>query len=113
MEMIRTLAAELCGLTEADEILCDLCQAAVDSLRLRLKEGVTPESCGKAFWIAAAALAANAWQEGKGQAHITAFAMGSVSMQSGQEGDRFSTVALELLRPWLKDEGFAFQGVPT
>lgn len=113
MELIQELAASICGLLEADELLRMLCQAAFDSLQARLRDGVTPEVCGKAFWIAAAALAAKAWQEGKGKEDIAAFAAGSVSLKVNQEGDRFTSAALALLSPWLKDEGFAFMGVPS
>lgn len=110
--MILKLAASLCGLEEADELLTSLCIAAFDSLRQRLREGITPERCGRAFWVAAAALAAKAWKEG-GRADITSFAAGSVRLQMDQEGERFTSAAMRLLTPWLKDEGFSFMEVSS
>lgn len=113
MELLQKLAASLCGLEEADEVLSALCQAAFDDLCLRLREGVTPEKCGKTFWIAAAMLAADAWQKGRGTANIASFTAGSIHVQAGQGDGRLSGTAMELLRPWLRDEGFAFQGVSS
>lgn len=113
MEMLKNLAADLCGLEQADEILEALCQAVFDSLRVRLKEGVTPERCGKSFWIAAAYLAADAWKKGRGKEDVTAFSAGSIHMEMAQDGNMAVQTAMELLSPWLKDGNFAFVGVPS
>lgn len=113
MEITQKLAAELCGLKEADELLTSLCFAAFDSLKQRLREGVTPEQCGRTFWVAAATLAARAWKESGSESDITGFSAGSVQVQMDREGKAFSSAAMKLLSPWLKDEGFSFMGVSS
>lgn len=110
MDEIISLAASLCGMETADEILVALCEAARDCLALRLKEGVAPEDCGKAFPIAAAAIAAKGRREGL-EGGVGSFTAGSVSLSVTQEGDRFTSAALGLLEPWLRDSGFGFRRV--
>lgn len=109
MDEIIALAASLCGMETADNILVALCQAAYECLKLRLRDGVSPEDCGKAFPIAAAAIAAKGRQEGSGS--LSSFAAGSVSLSVTEEGDRFTSAALGLLEPWLKDSQFGFRRV--
>lgn len=111
MEEILSLAAGICGAAEDDPVLSALCQAAYDATVLRLKDGITAEDCGKAFPIAVAAIAAKAWEEGVGTGGVSSFAAGSVSLSVTQEGDRFTSAALGLLEPWLKDAHFGFRGV--
>lgn len=111
MGEILTIAAKLCGADEEDALLASLCQAAYDSLLLRLRDGVTVEECGKAFPIAVAAMAAKAWEDGVGVGAVNSFTAGSVSLSVTQEGDRFASAALGLLEPWLKDDSFGFRRV--
>lgn len=108
MDEILTMAAQISGGEKEDTLLVALCQSAYDSLKMRLREDVEPEECGKAFPIAVAALAAKAWEDGVGAGAISSFAAGSVSLSVSQEGDRFTSAAIELLRPWMKDQGFGF-----
>lgn len=111
MEDIITMAARLCGAAEDDTLLLGLCRASYEALELRLRDGVTVEDCGKSFPIAAAAIAAKAWEEGVGAAGISTFAAGSVQLSVNQEGDRFTSAAMALLSPWLKDSEFGFRRV--
>lgn len=111
MDEILTMAAEISGGEKDDTLLAALCQSAYNSLKMRLKEDVTVEDCGKAFPVAVAALAAKAWEDGVGEGAISSFAAGSVSLSVSQEGDRFTSAAIELLRPWMKDQSFGFQRV--
>ena len=111
MEEILTLAAALSGAERDDPTLAALCQAAQESLKLRLKEGITPEECGKAFAVAAAAIAAKGWQEGVSKFGVSSFAAGSLSLTVEENGDRFVSAAMSLLEPWMKDAGFGFRGV--
>lgn len=111
MDEIISLAASLCGVEAADTILIALCEAARDCLALRLKEGVVPEDCGKAFPIAAAAIAAKGRREGMENGGVGSFTAGSVSLSVTQEGDRFTSAAMSLLEPWLRDSGFGFRRV--
>ena len=111
MEEIMDIAARLAGTSKDDTLLTQLCGAAYDALLTRLKDGVTVEDCGKAFAIAVAAIGCKAWNEGVGDVGISTFAAGSVSLSVAQEGDRFTSAALALLTPWLKDSLFGFLGV--
>lgn len=111
MEEILKIAARICGAAEDDALLTGLCQAAYSALELRLREDVSVEDCGKAFPIAAAAMAAKAWEDGMGTAQVSSFAAGSVSLEVDQEGNRFASAAMNLLGPWLKDGEFGFRRV--
>ncbi len=109
MEEIIALAAFLCGEETADDILAALCQAAAESLSRKLLDGVKPGDCGKAFPLAAAAIAAKARQEG--QSSVAGFTAGALSLSVTEEGDRFTSAALALLEPWMKDSEFGFRRV--
>lgn len=105
------MAAAISGGEKTDPLLEALCQAAYGAIKMRLREDVSLEDCGKAFPVAVAAIAVKAWENGVGEGAISSFAAGSVSLSVTQEGDRFTSAAIELLRPWMKDDGFGFQRV--
>lgn len=105
------LAAGICGADETDETLIALVQAAESCLALRLREGVSPEDCGKAFPIAAAMWAAELYGDSRGSGGITGFTAGSVSVTMEGKGDRVTSSVENLLAPWLRDGGFSFRGV--
>lgn len=111
MDEILTMASAICGGEKTDTLLQALCQSAYSAVKMRLRDGVTEEECGKAFPVAVAAIAAKAWGDGVGEGAISSFAAGSVSLSVAQEGDRFTSATIELLKPWLKDEGFGFKRV--
>ncbi len=90
-----------------------LCAAAVEELKELLKPGITVEDCGEAFPLAAAWLAL-AGMESMENDGVESFTAGDVTIRKG-EGE-FRRKALELqarqvMKPYLKDEGFAFKGV--
>ncbi len=111
MNEALSLAAVLCGMETADALLTALCQAAHEALALQLREGITPEDCGKAFPLAVAALASESHRDALGTDQITGFTAGSVSLSVGREGDGFSRAVVSLLRPWLRDGAFGFRRV--
>ena len=118
-EEIMALAATLSHPAEEQrELLGLLCTAAERELRGRLKEGCRAEDCGESFLCAAALLAAadfRAMMAAGGDA--MSFTAGSVSVSTGGSGEQEKTGALlrrqarRLLAGWLRDDGFAFQGV--
>ena len=112
MEETLRYAAVICGKDTADETLTALAQAAESCLALRLREGVTAEDCGKAFPLAAAAMAAEAYLAAQAGG-VSAFTAGSLSLSLEESRDGFTRSALNLLGPWLRDGGFAFRGVPV
>lgn len=111
MEERLSFAAALCGMEAADEILTALVEAATESLTSRLKEGVTPEDCGRAFPLAVAAVAAKAYEGGLGAGSVSEFTAGAVSLRLEQQAQGAAAAAIDLLRPWLRDGDFAFRGV--
>lgn len=107
MEEIVRLAVAL-GVGEEASLLCE---AAAEELRGMLRPGVTPEECGEVFCLAAAWLALGN-QEGAGA--VESFTAGAVSVRRGDGSARREVLrrqALELMGPWLRDEGFLFRGV--
>lgn len=111
MSEALSLAAAFCGLDAADALLTALCQAAWEALTLRLREGTAPEDCGKAFPLAAAAMAAESYRDSLGTGDVTGFTAGSVSLSVGRSGDGFVQSVVNLLGPWLRDGAFGFRRV--
>ena len=105
------MAASICGGETDDPLLSGLCEAAYEALAARLREDVEIADCGKAFPLAVAAIAAKAWEAGFGPGAVSSFAAGSVSLSVSQEGDRFTSATMNLLKPWLKEEDFGFRWV--
>jgi len=102
------------GATEdQEELLLPLIQAAQVRLERRLRAGVTPEDCGAAFPLAAAMTAMDSLSRCAGGDRVTSFTAGEVSIRTGNSGtqDGLSGQAERMLAPWLKEAGFAFQGV--
>lgn len=111
MDKVLKLAAAL-GRREETEELSLLCSAAVEELRGLLRPGVSPEDCGGAFPLAAAWLAlaeAQASEDG-----VESFTAGEVSVRRGDGEARRKALRLQaqqVMKPWLRDEGFVFRGV--
>lgn len=119
-EQIFELARVLGGVdTDGEGTLRLLVRAAQAELAGKLREGVTPRDCESAFLTAAAWLALAGWLTGQSTAGETAssFTAGSLSIDTGGDetalarGETLRRRAEELLRPYCRDESFAFQGV--
>ena len=111
MEEVLRLAAAL-GKQEETEELALLCGAAVEELGGLLREGVTPEDCGGAFPLAAAWMALAGGQAAGNE--VESFTAGEVSIRrrdGGERGKALRLQAMQVMRPWLRDEGFVFRGV--
>lgn len=111
-EKVLEMAAAL-GRTEADEPLKALCAAAVEELKAQLRPGVAPEECGQAFVLAAAWIALGQ-RELEGDGAVESFTAGAVSVRRADPRLRREALRLQarqVMRPWLRDEGFSFQGV--
>ena len=95
---------------EQEDLLLPLVQTAQQALAARLRAGVEPEDC-PAFAVAAALAAMEGLEEAEGGG-VTAFTAGEVTIRAERGGQTSRTAqALRLLAPWLKETGFAFQGV--
>ena len=111
MEEVLHLAATL-GKREETEDLALLCAAAVEELTGLLREGITAGDCGGAFPLAAAWMALGA-AESAGDG-VESFTAGEVSIRRGDGDARRKALrlqALQVMKPWLRDEGFVFRGV--
>lgn len=110
------LAAELCGVSGEDALLEALCAAAEADWASRLREGVSREDCGGAFFCAVAFTAA-ADHLGKRAAGAESFTVGDVTVKnvSGQaaleEADALRETADRLMRPYTASGNFCFRGV--
>ena len=115
IEEVLTLAVTL-GKAEKSEELRLLCQAAVEELTGELREGMAPEDCGAAFVLGAAWMALAGLEAGPGG--VESFTAGAVSVQmkGGQDAAARRAVlrhqARQEMRPYIRDEGFVFRGVP-
>ena len=116
---ILSLAKTLSGASEQEsELLETLCAAAEDSLRTKLRQGITQQSCAAAYPCAAAMLAAASLLECRGgQGGFSSFTAGTVSVsgmsatETGASADRLRREAWRLMEPYVNDEGFLFCGV--
>ncbi len=112
MELARALG-QLDGGNET--ALEALCAGAEQEVRGWLKPGVAPEDCESAFLLAAAWVALAGRTAGDA-GEVEQFAAGEVSIrrQGGDGAQRAAALRLQarqVLRPYLRDGGFAFQGV--
>ena len=109
MELVRTLG----GGGQDEETLRTLCAAACGALDRRLKDGLSAEDCQGAYPLAAAWLAADWLREAQGLSGVTALSAGDISVrrEGGGGGRTLGRRAMELMAPYVKDQGFVFQGV--
>lgn len=96
--------------TGQTELLMLLCQAAVTSLKARLKKGVTVEDCREDFLMAASLYALAAMRET--DTAPEEFKAGDLTIRkgSGTRADRLRRHAEQIIRPWVMDD-IAFLGV--
>lgn len=113
MEDMLRYAVAFSGIAGTDDTLTGLVEAADQSLKLRLREGVSPEDCGKAYTMAVAALAAAAFEKSLEKDYVTDFTAGEVKISMEPPKGSFAEAMLKLLRPWLRDESFSFRSVGT
>lgn len=111
-ERVVKLATVLGKRGESEELSL-LCAAAVEELKGLLRPGVTVEDCGEVFPLAAAWMAL-AGLVGTEDDEVESLTAGDVTIRK-REGE-FRRKALELqakqvMKPYLKDEGFVFKGV--
>ena len=112
-EQILELAQALGGVAQDEEMLRTLCVNACQVLNRRLRDGLTPEDCQGAYPLAAAWMAMDWMRSGQGLEGITSLTAGDISVRREGGGDSrsLSQRALELMAPYLRDDGFVFRGV--
>ena len=116
-EEILTLARIVSGAGETEEALLEsLCQAARLRWEGRLRQGLTPEDCGRAFACAAAFTAADL-TAGRGGGAVSAFTAGDLSIKGRGAAEAASLAqglrrtAEGLMAPYVETEDFCFKGV--
>ena len=108
MELVRCAG----GGGEDEETLRTVCQSACQTLDRRLRPGVTAQDCGGAYPLAAAWIALDRLRAGQGWSGVTALSAGDMTVRrEAGDGEALTRKAMELMAPWLRDEGFVFLGV--
>ena len=104
---------KLDGTGQDETVLRTLCGNACDMLDRRLKDGLTAEDCGEAYPLAAAWIALDWLRSGQGLDGVTYLSAGDMTVRrdGGGDGESLSRRAMELMRPFLRDDGFVFRGV--
>lgn len=112
-ELVTELARRVCPPGQDEELLRLACEGACRLLDERLRPGVTLEDCQGAYPLAAAWLAADWLREAQGLSGVTALSAGDISVrrEGGGGGRTLGRRAMELMAPYVKDQGFVFQGV--
>ena len=100
--------------TRQQLLLQALCAAAVSVLAGRLRDGITPESCGTDFITAASLYALASWNQAEAGT-VAEFRAGDLTLKQGTASGNDASLSLMqqaegLLRPYVKDS-FAFMGV--
>ena len=112
-EEVLELVQALRGPGTDEPVLRTLCGSACGALDRRLKDGVCPEDCGGLYPVAAAWLVMDWLNQCQGMDGITALSAGDISVrrEGGGEVGKLSERAMELMAPFLEDDGFVFRGV--
>lgn len=101
---------------EERPLLEALCTAAETASAGRLREGLTPESCGPAYLCATAMIAAAGLTACRDDGGVEQFTAGEVTVRTGGGGGCEAGAALRrqaagLMAEYWRDDGFAFVGV--
>ena len=101
------------GAGQDEEVLRTLCLNACNMLDRRLRDGLTAEGCGEAYPLAAAWIAMDWLRGGQGMDGVTWLSAGDLTVRREGGGDEgsLSQRAMELMGPFLRDDGFVFRGV--
>lgn len=112
IEQIVALAIALGHIqTEKQTPLMELCALAQDQLRMRLRNGISPDDCKNAFCMGAACLALAQLYTGY---QTQSFSAGNLTIKQA-DGKSISTQwrqqCDQIMAPFLNDTQFSFQGV--
>ena len=94
-------------------ILAVFCRSAENSLRQKLRDGITPEDCKADFIAAASLLALAALSETDDMAQLEHIQAGDLTLRRGSQDSAACCLRYQaevLMMPYLKDK-FAFMGV--
>ena len=109
MELLRTMG----GTGPEESVLRTLCENACALLDRQLKDGLTAEDCGGTYPLAAAWIALDWLRGSQGMDGVTYLSAGDLTVRREGGGDdgALSQRAYEIMKPFLRDDGFVFRGV--
>lgn len=113
-EQVLELAQALGGAEQDEALLRTLCAAACRMLDRRLRDGLSAEDCEGAYPLAAAWLVMDWLRGSRGLEGITSLSAGDISVRRERldgDGGKLFRQAMELMKPFLREEGFVFRGV--
>ena len=112
-EQVLELLLALGAAGQDETVLRTLCQNACHMLDRRLKDGLMAEDCGETYPLAAAWIALDWLRSGQGMDGVTYLSAGDLAVrrEGGGDGETLSRKAMELMSPFLRDDGFVFRGV--
>ena len=101
------------GAGQDEDVLRTLCRSACRTLDSRLKDGLSAEDCGETYPLAAAWLAMDWLRGSQGMDGVTYLSAGDLTVRREGGGDdgSLSRRAMEVMSPFLRDDGFVFRGV--
>ena len=101
------------GAGQDETVLRTLCRNACEVLDRRIKDGLTAEDCGDAYPLAAAWIALDWLRGSQGMDGVTYLSAGDLTVRREGGGDdgSLSQRAMEIMGPFLRDDGFVFRGV--
>ena len=112
-EQVMELVLALSGAGQDGDVLRTLCANACQVLDRQLKDGLTAEDCEGVYPLAAAWLAMDWLRGSQGLEGITSLSAGDLTVRREGTADsgRLSRRAMEIMAPYLRDDGFVFRGV--
>ena len=112
-EQVLELLQAMGGAGQDEVVLRTLCESACRTLDSRLKDGLTAEDCGGTYPLAAAWIALDWLRGSQGMEGVTWLSAGDLTVRREGGGDdgSLSRRAMELMGPFLRDDGFVFRGV--
>ena len=113
-EQVLELVQALSGAGRDEELLRSLSAAACRMLDRRLRDGLTAEDCEGLYPLAAAWLVMDWLRGSQGLEGITSLSAGDISVRreaGAGEAGTLSRRALDLMKPYFRDDGFVFRGV--
>ena len=102
---------KLGGTGQDETVLRTLCQNACNMLDRRLRDGLTAEDCGGTYPLAAAWIALDWLRGSQGMEGVTWLSAGDLTVRRDGNGETLSRKAMEIMGPFLRDDGFVFRGV--
>ena len=118
MSLVEQIYAQALVLTQDSTnmnlpMLAVLCRSAENSLRQKLREGITPEDCKADFVAAASLLALAALSEQDDMARVEQISAADLTLRRGSPDSAACCLRYQaevMMAPYLQDK-FAFMGV--